>query len=223
MAMVGVRATTAALALAAAYSVGAQCAGAVEDPRPRANDVDNQPATFRLYLTMDEHVRSPQPQVVSAIRDGQIRSVTFAGLMAALNDSDVVAYVEGLWKMPPGLEGYLNHEVFAAGGRRYLRIMVDIQLGHDRLIKIIAHELQHALEVAQAADVRSDEDVRKLFERLDSGRCRRRCTETDAALDVQQSVWTELRAHRRMPNPGEREPGAGGDPRRRPEISASAR
>jgi hypothetical protein len=222
MAKAGRRVTAAAaLALAAAYPVGGRCARALEDPPQPA--IDAQPATFRRYPGLDEHVRSAQPQVVSVIRDGLSRSATFASLLTTLNESDVVAYVEALWKMPPGLEGYLNHEVLASGGRRYVRIMVDIQLGHDRLIKIIAHELQHAVEVAQAADVRSDEDVRKLFERLDSGQCRRRCTETDSALDVQRSVWTELQAHRRAPSPAERGPAIAGDPRRGPDISASAR
>jgi len=157
-----------------------------------------RPATIRQYPSDDEHVRSAQPKVVAVIRDGLSRSRAFEELITTLDSSDVVAYVELASKMPTGLDGYLAHWVLPAGERRYVRIFIDFELDHDRLIETIAHELQHAIEVAKAPDVNSDEGMRKLFYRLDSGGCRRGCTETAAAVAIQKIVSRELRAQRRV-------------------------
>jgi hypothetical protein len=185
-----------AFTMAASCPIGAASACAEEEATPAALCCECRTRTARQYPRLDEHVRSAQPEVVTRIRDGLGRSATFNELMAFLDGSDVVAYVELGYRMPSGLEGYLAHSVLASGGRRYLRIFVDIGLQHDRSIEIIAHELQHATEVAIARDVKSDGDMQKLFKRLDSGRCQRRCAETDAAVDVQRTVSRELRGQR---------------------------
>lgn len=77
-------------------------------------------------------------------------------------------------------------------------MVVNPELGRDRLSGVIAHELQHAREVAESAGVRSDADMRALFKRLDTGQCvlMRRCTETDAALRLHAVVLEELKAAR---------------------------
>jgi hypothetical protein len=162
-------------------------------------------STFTTRLTTDgsaavpdEHVRSAQPAVASLIREGIHRSATFARLVEILNGSDVVAYIELRWRMPTGLDGYFAHWVAAAGGRRYVCIFVNTEFSaaHDQLIALMGHELQHAVEVAQAPDVESSEAVRDLFKRLDSGLCRYGCAETVAAIEIQASVDRELRADR---------------------------
>jgi hypothetical protein len=157
-----------------------------------------RPVTIRQYPRADEHVRSSQPDVVMLIRDGLTRSPSFGELMTMLDGSDVVAYVELAPNLPTGLAGYLPHWVLVAGGRRYVRIFVDVALEHDRLIELIAHELKHATEVANAPDVKSNEAMRQLFHRLNSGKCLRGCAETDGAIDIQKTVAGELRAHRRL-------------------------
>jgi hypothetical protein len=197
--------------MAAAFSAGAGVATAAGDPRTGAINVADQAhpslvglATLnrptssmaRQAKAEDEHVRSPQAVVAALLRDGTERSETFSRLVAALNGSDVVAYIGSSVRMPTGLDGYLAHHVIVAGNRRYLRILVNAGLGRDRLLAIIAHELQHAVEVAQAPEVQSDAAVRALFQRLDSGRCVYRCTETDEAIHIQEAVLRELLASR---------------------------
>src|SRR5689334_4961860 len=94
----------------------------------------------------DEHVRSSQPAVVALLRDGSARSETLARLILALNRSDVVAYIETTLTPPAGVVGFLANRVIVAGDRRYLRIVLDAGLAHDRFLCIMAHELQHAAE-----------------------------------------------------------------------------
>jgi len=186
------------LAMATVCPLSLAAALAAEEPSALGPSTDCGPAIVRRYPRNDEHVRSAQPKVVALISDGLSRSQTFRDLMTMLDSSDVVAYVELASKMPTGLEGYVPHWLLTSGGLRYARIFVDYELAHDRLIQVIAHELQHAVELAKAPDVRSNDDMRKLFQRLDSGACRTGCTETDAALDVQQAVGRELRGQRRV-------------------------
>jgi hypothetical protein len=73
-------------------------------------------------------------------------------------------------------------------------------LDGDQLLSAIAHELQHALEVADAPNVRSDEAIRTFFRKIDSGSCRRgpRCAETEQARRIQEVVYGELRDDSRV-------------------------
>jgi hypothetical protein len=151
----------------------------------------------------DLHARSDEAAVKALIQEGMTRSPTFRAVVAALSASDVVAYVQTSLRMKtatnstdPG--GYLVHQVTKAGGLRYVQIAVNPTLGRDRLISVIAHELQHAVEIAHDPTVDSEEAVRALFRRLsgfNSGMCApdRRCMETDAAVRVGNSVLRELR------------------------------
>ena len=143
----------------------------------------------------DEPVRSSDHWVLAAIEDGKARSTTFSGLVARLTASDAVVYVEAGLRLPAGLVGYLDHEVKAAGDFRYVRVVVDASLEHDRLIAVIAHELQHAVEVAGAPDARSSAGVSAVFRNINGGRCLRplNCAETEGALRVQDAVSAELR------------------------------
>ena len=143
------------------------------------------------------HVRSEDTRLVTVLRNAVARSSTFRDLVGALNRSDVIVYIETR-KKRTGFSGYLAHHVVAAGSHRYLKVVVNRDLGRDWLTGAIAHELQHAREVAETAGVRSAADMRALFKRLDSGQCvlMRNCTETDAALRLHATVLEELSAAR---------------------------
>lgn len=143
---------------------------------------------------LDSHVRSSDDRLVNALRKGVARSATFRGLIEALNRADVIVYVESIGRMRAGFSAYLSHQIVTAGSHRYLKVFVSRDLARARLAAAIAHELQHAREVADAAGVRSSADMRALFRRLDSGGCVliRSCTETTAAVRVEVAVLTEL-------------------------------
>jgi hypothetical protein len=65
----------------------------------------------------------------------------------------------------------------------------------ERLSGVIAHELQHALELSQATGVLHHDDVTALFKRIGfPDNCQRTCSETAAALEVQARVVDEVGA-----------------------------
>lgn len=143
----------------------------------------------------NSHVRSAERHIRALLLDGVARSSTFRALVSDLNMSDVIVHIESNPRIRAGFNGYLAHHVTLAGAYRFLLVVVTTELPRDRLIGVIAHELQHAVEIAEAAGVRSDADMRALFKRLDSGRCGsgRTCTETDAAVRREGAVLDELK------------------------------
>src|SRR5262245_58686058 len=92
------------------------------------------------------HVRSAQPDVEALLDDGIARSPTLAALVAALDASDVIVYIEANLHTPnrltSRLEGYLAHRLAIARDHRYLWIVVNAGLRRDLLLGTIAHELQ---------------------------------------------------------------------------------
>jgi AcrR family transcriptional regulator len=141
----------------------------------------------------NRHVRSTEARILALLEQGVARSATLRRLVETLDASDVIVYLEPKFKWQT-LDGYLAHRVIVAGEMRYLRIAVSTHGGSDRLMSVVAHELQHAIEVAEAPDVRDDTSLVRLFERSTIARaCGGDCYETKAALEVQEAVLTELK------------------------------
>ncbi len=146
----------------------------------------------------NRHVRTDEPQLRELIVKGMARSVTFASLVSALNESDVIVYIESRI-VREGLGGYIPHRVVVAGVHRYVRLVIN-PIGRDeRLMAVMAHEIQHAVEIARAPQVGRSETVEDLFERIGFRQgCPRSCHETIEAMDVERRVREELRAKRRQ-------------------------
>ncbi len=112
------------------------------------------------------HVRATEPRILALIDAGISRSPMFRGLVAALDESDVIVYIEPKIARQ-NLGGYLRHHVVAQGGYRYLRIVIDTQGSESRLIPVLAHELQHALEIARSPNARDAERMERVFSGAD--------------------------------------------------------
>jgi len=140
------------------------------------------------------HVRATEARILAIVEDGVSRSATFRRLVETLDASDVIVYIGPKFRRE-ALAGYLAHRLTAAGTLRYLKIALDINGPRDRVVALMAHELQHAVEVAVAPEVRDSERMVRLFERssLDNV-CGGNCYETRAAIEVQETVFAELRA-----------------------------
>jgi hypothetical protein len=150
-------------------------------------------ATLTGQVPQDPHVRTTERKVTSLIELGLTGSATFRRLVDQLNGSDVVVYV-ALKQGRDGLGAYLAHDIVVAGGRRYLHVAIET-LGTDRhIVARLGHELQHAVEVAQAPDVRDAAALERLFSGLDVRSVCKDCFETAAALEVQTAVESELGA-----------------------------
>ena len=143
------------------------------------------------------HVRTTEPTIAALIAGGVSRSGTFRHLLDLLNASDVIVYVEPQLTRQ-ALGGFLENGVVARGGYRYLRVAINMQGAEGRIIPVLAHELQHALEVAQDPEAVDAITVERLFARLDVpfGCNGSSCSETQAAKDIENAVSADLKAHR---------------------------
>src|ERR1700750_2371651 len=112
------------------------------------------------------HVRTEDRQLSKIIRQGLNQSSTFRELVDRIDRLPGLVYVvwsrcgTRLWE--PG--ACLDHRVAVSGGIRFLRVNIYPGESGERLLALIAHELQHALEVLSDNNATSPEDVVKLYE-----------------------------------------------------------
>ena len=137
--------------------------------------------------------RSIQALLVEAVRD----SATFKRLVEALDASDGLVYVESgtCRRGADKLNACLVNDVVAAGGRRYLRIFVDLHMHPVDLAGSIGHELQHAVEVLNDRSVTSMASMLAFYQ--GDGRNGARSYETPAAVDAGLRVGREISTSRR--------------------------
>ena len=81
--------------------------------------------------------------------DGAARSETFAHLLETIGRSDLIVYVATGFLQAPGRLDL----ACAKPGVRFLRITVNVPDAEPNLIGALAHELQHAVEIAGAPGV----------------------------------------------------------------------
>src|SRR5262245_61471278 len=173
------------MAVGIAFVTATGPARAQSDPAPKRCAVRE---AVRLQL------RPLDCRLAAAIANGLERSATFRHMVERVGTLDGIVYIH----LQPYvnldgrrvLDGALLHSVTSAGGHRMLHVIVNAEKG-DRPIFILAHELQHAIEVLEAADVSTKSAVDQLFERI-GFRVYGGAVETRAALDVESVVKREL-------------------------------
>jgi hypothetical protein len=143
------------------------------------------------------HVRTTDARVTQLFQEGMSRSATFRRLVEILDNSDLVVYID-VKTTRQALGGYLSHNIVVTGAYRYLHVAVDVQGASGRLVPLLAHELQHAVEVSADPNARDERTLQQLFERLaiPFGCGGSTCSETQAAKDVETAVLTEVKAAR---------------------------
>ena len=148
-------------------------------------------AVQAILTSQHRHVRAVDKRIAHAIADGLRRSATFTGLVLALNRSDVIVYIETAPGMPASVAGRM---LIAAGpvNQRYLRIQIAAGVRGNELIALLAHELQHAVEVADSPAVRDERSLIALYEVIGQpGRTAHRY-DTMAAQNTGRQVRLEL-------------------------------
>ena len=128
------------------------------------------------------------------IDEGLARSASFRGLIARLDGSDVIVYVEAECPMSSRLFGRLAL-LGASGQRRYVAVRISCMLTMTQLIAALAHELRHAVEIADAPSVVDDASLAAEYQRVGfPSRVMRRGTgyESSAAIDAAHHVAAEL-------------------------------
>jgi len=140
------------------------------------------------------HVRAESREARALVDELTDRSATVRGLIERLEGSNVIVYVRQRTLDDPGLDGRTGL-LGASPTRRFL--VVELACGRPYLTQLVtlAHELQHAVEIAEAPAVFDARTMAAHYERI--GECTsrsagRRTFETRSAGDTAMQVRREL-------------------------------
>lgn len=122
-------------------------------------------------------------------------SPTVGRLVTALEHTDAIVLVELCMMLPPSLG---DTRILSAGvGVRHVRVRVTTAATRPKQLAVLGHELQHAVEIASAPEVRDTESLERLLERIGFRHWRRAVGggwETLTAIEIEKSVASEVRA-----------------------------
>jgi hypothetical protein len=147
-------------------------------------------ATPPPYAATLSRVRAQSSEVRVLIESTLAHSPTARALAARLAATDAIVYVEVT--ASPQIRTARTKLVTAVARARFIRIGINMAMSERERAGLLAHELQHALEIAEHADVRTDDDVRRLYRRIGHA-AGGDSFETDAARAVEWTVRSELR------------------------------
>lgn len=137
-----------------------------------------------------ERVRVADARLSSAFDDGLLRSSTLKGLVETLQRSDVIVHISPAPAAQTAFGGDL-HVVAAGAGVRYVRVRIRRDLPRSRIVAMIAHELQHAVEVAAAPRVVDEATLDDLYHEI-GYRVGTHQHETAGAIRAAHQVLREL-------------------------------
>jgi hypothetical protein len=159
---------------------------------PAASNANRVAPILPLLTAPDRRVRTVDRYVSNMLVEGVRRSATFGELIARLNATDVIVYIEPVDHLPATIAGRLML-IPLAHHQRYLRVQVRAGLLPHDLISLIGHELRHALEIADSPDVRDERALITLYKRIGEAGSSLHAYDTRAAQDTGHQVRTELR------------------------------
>jgi hypothetical protein len=145
------------------------------------------------------HIRTTEPRLRALIAEGLRASPTFRAIVDRLMGTDVIVMLHCDPAAPPQIDGRLTI-ASKSGGYRYLMVRVRA-IGHrGQMLGLLAHELRHAVEIADTAAIVDSASLAREYERL--GYERRVGSagptfDTDAAVDAGYQVLAEVTPRRR--------------------------
>jgi len=138
-------------------------------------------------------VRPCSPEVAALLADGMSRSPTLTRLVAEIEQTDLLVPVEFSSFLPTVGDLRL---IGWTSAFRYVRIRLKIPNGRVEMIASLGHELQHAIELAAAFDVRDDAGMGRLYRQIGRHNWGGDRFETRAAQEMGWRVRDELMEHR---------------------------
>ena len=145
-----------------------------------------------LTAQANPHIRSLDDLLAKTIREGVVRSPTFARIVDGLERSHVVVYV-GFDQFLTSIGGRTTF-MTAIGKWRYLRIEICPRLTGSQRIAMVAHELHHALEIGSSPEVQDLDSLGHLYRAIGVPvGCHSECYETTGAAEAARNVERELR------------------------------
>ncbi len=109
------------------------------------------------------HVRTTSPRVQEWLEIGAAESQTFRQLLQTLGESDLIVHVQLVDRLNTAGQTYF---VTSTATVRYVRVEVARNGNDSDMIALIGHELQHAVEIAQAPDIRDRQTLAQFYRRL---------------------------------------------------------
>jgi hypothetical protein len=144
------------------------------------------------------HVRTAEPRLRTLIDDAIATSPTVRALVERITASDVVVFVACEPNPNARTAGRMNF-MTASGGVRY--VLIRLKPWHRvTAIAMLAHELQHAAEVAAIPSIVDAESLAREYARMGFRKhsVHGLAFDTKEALDVGRRVVDEVRARARV-------------------------
>jgi hypothetical protein len=154
---------------------------------------DEIPSRLSVPRDGGNRIRTTEKRLGTLLSQGIARSSTLRTLVETLERGNVIVYLELQPALRRRLSGVMTF-VTTTTRFRYVRISINPELPTETLIASIGHELQHALEVAQAETVVDDNTLSALYQRIGRAVGGRHVDrwDTDAAQEVGEQVRREL-------------------------------
>jgi hypothetical protein len=132
-----------------------------------------------------QRLRTTDTRMRQVIDDGMVTSGSFRALVEQLEQSDVVVYVQCERQAQTRVAGRLTF-VSAAGGLRYVLVRLARLNSRPQQIAILAHELQHAIEIAGTPAIVDEDSLAQEYFRL--GHLSRAPTATGVSFDTMAAI-----------------------------------
>jgi len=159
----------------------------------RAAGVDpNDPAERLRLASPMRHVRGIGSGMNRVIAEGSARSQTFRDLVARLNHSDVIVYAEQVHDMPMNISARMLFLPSTQPRFRYVRVQIRAGQSMKEAVALLGHELRHALELADAPEVRDEAALVSLYRRIGESYPSGHRYDTAAARETGRRVRSEL-------------------------------
>jgi hypothetical protein len=142
----------------------------------------------------DSHVRVADRGLKAMLETGATQSPALRALLADLEAAPILVFIDCGVQMRTRVGARLNF-VTSVDGVRYVRVGVDCSLGARHQLALLAHELQHALEIAGRPDVVDVDSMASYYEDVGYFTYKNRTAkgfETAAAIAMQQRVDDEI-------------------------------
>lgn len=145
----------------------------------------------RLLTSPTRHVRAFTPELARILALGVARSATFARMMVQLESSDVIVQIVPSAGLKSTVAGRM---LLVPGGKSHRFVRIEIRMeGRDQdLMTVVGHELRHALEVADAPEVRTERDLERLYRRIGHHDYSSEAFDTSAAVRAGARVRLEV-------------------------------
>lgn len=146
--------------------------------------------TTPCFADPSHRVRGTSPRETRLINELLARSETARALVAEIESTDLIVYVQLTGDQSAGRAA--TRLAANAGNNRYLRIVIGLMTQPADRLALLAHELQHAVEIGRVREVRDDASLRRLYARIGEDSRAHSAFETTAAREVGTRVLREL-------------------------------